>query len=106
VGSFGVPNVFGLATGSDGVLYATAGTFVYSVNTDTGAATRLVNYFGNGLGVANGAGFFTEAGATGGGPGGPTSAPEPSTFLLLGISIVVAASVISFRRKFLQRPRH
>lgn len=99
VGPFGVPNVFGLATGSDGILYATAGTFIYSVNTSTGAATRLVNYFGDGLGVANGAAFFTEAGAT----GGPTSVPEPSTFFLLWLGAAGTASLCSYRH---WRTRH
>ena len=63
VGPFGVSNVFGLANGDNNVLYAVAGTSVYSVNTTTGAATFDVNYGGQGLGDANGAAFFSEAGA-------------------------------------------
>ena len=36
VGSFGVSDVFGLATGDNGVLYAVAGTQVFTVDTTTG----------------------------------------------------------------------
>ena len=61
VGPFGVSGVFGLATGDDGVLYAVAGTQIFTVNTATGAATNPINDFGQGLGGANGQSFFTEA---------------------------------------------
>ena len=56
VGFFGVLNMFGLATGSDGQLYGTAGTNVYSIDTATGAATFSASYGGQGLGAAFGAG--------------------------------------------------
>jgi PEP-CTERM motif len=72
IGSFGVPNVFGLANGDNDVLYAVAGTSVYSVNTSTGAATFVVDYGGHGLGTANGEAFFLEA-----------AVPEPASLSLL-----------------------
>jgi hypothetical protein len=61
VGTFKVANVYGLAQGDDGVLYAVAGTSIYSVDPDTGAAKFVVDYGGRGLGNANGAAFANEA---------------------------------------------
>jgi hypothetical protein len=61
IGPFGVPNVFGLANGDNNVLYAVAGTSVYSVDPGTGAATFVVDWSGQGLGSANGEAFFLEA---------------------------------------------
>lgn len=79
VGSFGVPSVFGLATGDDGKLYAVAGTNIYTVDVLTGAATNPVDFGGQGLGTAFGQSFFTEAGAT--------PVPEPATLALLGVGL-------------------
>lgn len=73
VGPFTVPSVFGLANGDNNVLYAVAGTNVYSVDPITGAATFVLNYGGQGLGNANGEAFYQEAGAV----------PEPSSLLLI-----------------------
>src|SRR5262245_12438887 len=75
VGAFGVANVFGLATGSNGTLYAVAGTNVYSVNTTTGAATNPVSFAAQGLASANGESFFEEA---------RVATPEPASVILLG----------------------
>jgi Hint domain len=47
-------NMFGLATGSDGVLYGFDRNKIYAINRTTGAGT-LVQTFGGGLGAANGA---------------------------------------------------
>jgi hypothetical protein len=77
VGSFGVDSVFGLATGDNGVLYAVAGTTVYTVDTTTGAATNPVSFASQGLGQAFGQSFRTEAG------GGQV--PEPTTLALLSL---------------------
>jgi len=83
VGPFGVNNVYGLATGDDGILYGVAGTQIFSVNTATGAATSPVNYGGAGLGTAYGQAFFTEAGAQ---PDPtPIPAPGPAVLVLLGL---------------------
>ena len=76
VGPFGVPGVFGLATGDNGVLYGVAGTQIFSVDTLTGTAMNPVNYAGQGLGTAFGQSFYTEAGA-------PTAVPEPSLWALV-----------------------
>lgn len=81
VGGFGVSNVFGLASGDDGVLYAVADTLVYTVDIATGAASNGVDFSGQGLGSAFGESFFTEAGAT--------PVPEPAALGLLGIGVLV-----------------
>ena len=93
VGPFGVGNVFGLATGDDGVLYAVAGTQTFTVNTATGAATNPINYGGQGLGSANGQSFFTEAGAP-----SPSPVPEPTTLFLLG-STLTGMGLAAWRRR-------
>lgn len=61
VGSFGVGSTFGIATGSDGVLYSVANNTVYKVDTATGAATSPVSFAGQGLGQVFGESFFGEA---------------------------------------------
>jgi hypothetical protein len=61
VGSLGFDDVFGLATADDGVLYGISGTQVFSVDTTTGGGTALVDYAGQGLGVAFGSSFVGEA---------------------------------------------
>lgn len=95
VGSFGVANVFGLATGDNGTLYAVAGTTIYTVNTATGAATSPVSYGGQGLGQAFGQSFYTEAGAGGGGG----TVPEPASLALLGLGLGLAGLAVTRRRK-------
>ncbi len=79
IGPFGVPGMFGLATGDNGVLYGVAGTGIYSVNSATGAAT-LVETFDAGLGNAFGQAFQGEA----------APVPEPGTLLLLGGGLAAA----------------
>jgi hypothetical protein len=94
VGSFGVPNVFGLATGDNGILYGVAGTQIFSINTSSGAASNAVNYAGQGLGGAFGQSFFTEAGAP------PIdSVPEPSTYALMTGGL---AAFLFFRKRRIQ----
>jgi hypothetical protein len=84
IGAFGVPSVFGLATGDDGVLYGVAGTQIFSVNTATGAATNPVNYGGQGLGTAFGQAFFTESGAE----PEPVPTPAPLALLVTGLALM------------------
>lgn len=96
VGPFGVSNVFGLATGDNDVLYAVAGTQIFSVNTATGLATNPINYGGQGLGNANGQSFFTEAGAPT--PDDIAPVPEPTTLLLLG-STLTGMGLAAWRRR-------
>ena len=81
VGAFGVSNIFGIATGDNGVLYAVGGTNVYTVNTASGAATGPVSFGGQGLGQAFGQSFLSEAGGGG-------SVPEPATLALMGLGLV------------------
>ncbi len=61
VGSLGFPDVFGLATADDGILYGISGTQIFSVDTETGAGTLAVDYGGQGLGQAFGSSFLGEA---------------------------------------------
>ncbi|OOG20621.1 hypothetical protein B1C78_17170 [Thioalkalivibrio denitrificans] len=89
VGPFGVANVYGLATGDDGVLYGVGGTQIFAVDTATGAALNPVDFSGQGLGTAWGQSFFTEAGAT---PDPtPVPVPAPWTLMLLGFVLLLGA---------------
>jgi len=54
------PNIYGLATGTDGVLYGFDRNSVYSIDTSTGAAT-LVQTFSGGLGASYGAASQADA---------------------------------------------
>lgn len=85
VGSFGFTNVFGLATGGDGVLYGVGGTQVFSVDTSTGVGTLVSDFAGlpalRPLGPANGTSFTTEA-----------VVPEPTTASLLGLGLALLAA--------------
>ncbi|MGB5080506.1 MAG: PEP-CTERM sorting domain-containing protein [Burkholderiales bacterium] len=96
-GLFGVSDVFGLATGDDGVLYATAGQNAYTVNTTTGVATLAANWsvpFAPLLGTAFGTAFVTEAGAP-----PETSVPEPGTLLLIAAGLI---GIVAGRRRALR----
>jgi hypothetical protein len=88
IGNLGVSGMFGLATGSDGVLYGVAGNTIYKVSTSTGAATAVVSY-GGGLSAANGTSFFEEA----------QPVPEPATLTMFGIGALGFAGVALRRRK-------
>jgi hypothetical protein len=77
VGSFGFSNVFGLATGDDGVLYGISGHVVFSVDTTTGAGTPRSTY-SFALSDAYGSSFFKEA---------APAVPEPTTVGLVGLGL-------------------
>lgn len=61
VGPMGFSDVFGLATGDDGILYGISGTEVFSVDVTTGEGTLVLDYAGQGLGLSFGSSFFGEA---------------------------------------------
>ena len=63
VGDIGFSEVFGLATASDGIMYGTADTEVFSVNVVTGAgSTPGVSFEGQGMTASFGSSFFLESG--------------------------------------------
>jgi hypothetical protein len=68
---FGFSNVNGLAD-NGGIMYAVAGTEIYSVNLSIALLTPVFNYAGHGLGAANGAAFDP-----------PGTIPEPSTWMMM-----------------------
>ncbi len=85
VGSFGIPDVYGLATGSDGVLYGTYGNSVYVVDPVTGAASSPVDF--SAFGVALFGGLTWEGEAL-----NSEAVPEPSVLALiatLGVAAIV-----------------
>lgn len=96
VGSLGIGNVFGLATGDDGILYATSNNNVYTVNTSTGLATFKTTWAGHTpfLSQAFGTAFVTEAGAPGG-----NGVPEPGTYALMLTALGMLGYVIARKRK-------
>ena len=63
VGDIGFQEVFGLATASDGIMYGTAGTDLFSVDVATGAgSTPGVSFEGQGMTASFGSSFFLESG--------------------------------------------
>jgi hypothetical protein len=61
-----------------------AGTSVYSVNVSTGAATFVLDWAGQGLGVANGEAIIPDAAAV----------PEPASLTLAGIGFIALAGFL------------
>ncbi|QCF24818.1 PEP-CTERM sorting domain-containing protein [Hydrocarboniclastica marina] len=80
IGGFGVANMYGLATGDDGLLYGVADTTIYGIDLLTGAASNGVSFAAQGMGQAFGQSFYTEAGAS--------EVPEPGSLALLGMGIL------------------
>ena len=78
VGSFGVNNMFGLATGDNGQLYGVADTSIYDIDVLTGAASNGTSFASQGMEQAFGQSFYTEA---------AVDVPEPGTLALLGTGI-------------------
>lgn len=85
VGPFGFSDVYGMATGDDGILYGVSGTSIFSINMSTGAGTLVSNYGGHGLGTAYGSSFVTEA-----------VVPIPGAAWLLGSGLI---GFVGFRKK-------
>jgi len=61
VGNIGFPDVFGLATADDGVLYGISGTQILTVDTTTGEGELVVDFGGQGLQASFGSSFVGEA---------------------------------------------
>src|SRR5690606_26738715 len=82
IGSFGISNIFGLATGTNDVLYGVGDTLVCQISTTTGTARNCVDYAGQSLGSAFGQSFYTEAGAIDlEGDGVRTASPGKDTYI-------------------------
>ncbi len=98
IGSFGVPNVFGIATDETSSLFAVADTTIYSVDPTTGIASGGVSFAGQGLGSAFGQSFFAELGAN---PGDdPSLAPVPlPAGLPLMLSGLLGIGLLARRKK-------
>lgn len=91
IGDLGIGDVYGLASPDGRTLYGVAGTSVYKIDPDTGAATFLVNYGGQGLGQAGGESFYTEARSSPTPTPTPTPmavTPEPTTILMFGTGLI------------------
>lgn len=73
VGSFGVPNMFGLASDGNGILYAAANTEIYTVDPQTADLTPLLYYGQKGLTGASGLAFVDES------AGAPATTTTPTT---------------------------
>ncbi len=80
-GTFSVANMYGLATGDDGLLYGVSGTSIFQVNASTAALSNQLNMLGA-PGTAAGQAFFQEAAAE--------PVPEPGSLLLLGGGLAAA----------------
>lgn len=79
-GPFSVSDMYGLATGDNGLLYGVAGTSLFQVSTDAVLSNQL-NMLGA-PGIAAGQAFFEEA--------APEPVPEPGSLLLLGGGLAAA----------------
>lgn len=79
VGSFGVNDMFGLATGDDGELYGVADSTSYSIDLLSGQASDGVSFAGQGMNQAYGQSFYTEA---------RVEVPEPGTLALFSLGLL------------------
>ena len=77
IGSIGYGNVWGLITDNNVDLYGISGTTVLEIDPQTGSASTLLNYSGQGLYLAWGAAIATES----------SNIPEPGTAILLGMGL-------------------
>jgi hypothetical protein len=85
VGNLGVTNMYGLASGPNGELYGLAGNAVYAINKQTGSASVLSSFAGQGLGQVFGASCVTV--------------PEPGSVVLAAFAGVATIAVISRPRR-------
>ncbi|MCO7222819.1 PEP-CTERM sorting domain-containing protein [Pleionea sp. CnH1-48] len=72
VGATGINSVYGLGF-ADGNMYAYSGTNIYDLDLNTGNATFLASYAGQGLGAAYGA---------------AVNVPEPAAILIFGLGLL------------------
>lgn len=81
VGNLGVANMYGLVSGPNGELYGLAGNEIYAINKQTGSASILSSFAGQGLGQVFGASYICV--------------PEPASLGLVaiaGLAVLVARS--------------
>lgn len=93
IGNIGFSSVYGLATDNNLDLYGVVGTSIINIDTLSGAGSFLINYGGQGLGVAYGSAFFEEACS-----GNCTSVPEPGS-LSLGLLALGLLGVVRLRKQ-------
>lgn len=83
IGSIGFSGVFGLASPNGTDLFGMSGINVLSINSVTGSGAAILDYSGQGLGVAFGTAFVTEA----------TVVPIPASIWLFGSGLVALVGI-------------
>ncbi len=86
IGPFGFAKVLGLARDQNNTMYGYSYSNIFTIDTNTGAGTLLLNYAGSGLSQAFGGSFVTEA-------------PEPGS---LPMALTAAGTVLLVIRRRMQ----
>ena len=86
LGPFGVANMYGLSSGTDGTLYGISGTQVFSIDVLSGAATLESDYGGQGLGIAYGSSYYVSA--------SPSDISQPPSQVLFSLALLALGAVL------------
>lgn len=92
VGTFGVDDVFGIATDGAGTLFGVGGTTIFEVDPTDASTLSSVSFAGQGLGAAFGQSFRAEA-------GGPDPETSPIPLPATGLLLAGALGALSLRRR-------